>query len=271
VKLEGKVALITGGTDGIGLACARRLRARGAAVAVCGLPDPRFQPRETDFVRFGDLVDDGFRRNLVQSVVAQFGRIDILVNCAGVGLYAGACDSALEQARRIFDVNLFAMLRMTQLVKTPMCAAGGGTIVNIGSIGGRVALPWSTMYCASKYAVHGLTEGLYRELRRDRIHVMLVVAGIVGTRFRDHVLAGKVPAGVDRIRNIITPERLAAVIVRGIEHSRRRVTCPRLASLFALANWAFPSAIDWYCARKWRSRSDQAPAFDAVREGRRPG
>lgn len=271
MNVEGKVALITGGTAGIGLACARRLREQGAAVAVCGLEDPEFLPKDVDFVRFGDLVDDDFPRDFVRAVVARFGRIDILVNCAGVGLYAGASDSTLEQVRRMFDVNLFAMLRMAQLVRTPMRFAGGGTIVNIGSVGGCVTLPWSTMYCASKHAVHGLTEGLYRELRSDRIHVMLVVAGIVGTRFRDHVLAGKVPEEVGRIRRIITPDSLAAAIVSGIEHSRRRVTSPRLANLFALANWLFPSAIDWYCARKLSSRPDAAIANDPVSEGRHLG
>jgi dehydrogenase/reductase SDR family protein 7B len=252
MSFEDKVVLITGGTTGIGLACARHLRRAGAKVAVCGFQEPEFSTEEVDLALFGDLVDEDFCHDVVSTVLNHFDRIDILVNCAGVGLYAPASDSDLHDVQRIFDVNLFAMLRMVQLVRPHMQAAGRGTIVNIGSVGGCVTLPWSTMYCVSKYAVHGLTEGLYRELRREGIHVMLVVPGIVQTRFREHVIAGRVPPGVGRIRRIIPAERLAASIVRGIEHRRRKVTNPWLASCFELVNRLFPSVMDWYCALKWR-------------------
>jgi len=268
MQFREKVVLITGGTAGVGLACARSLRQLGATVAVCGFEEPEFSSEQVDLALFGDLVNDEFCQSVVSSVLDRFGRIDILVNSAGVGLYAAASDSEPNDVRRLFDVNLFAMLRMVQLVRPHMRAAAQGTIVNIGSIGGYVTLPWSTMYCVSKYAVHGLTEGLYRELRHEGIHVMLVVPGIVDTRFRENVIAGDVPAGVGAIRRVIKPEQLAASIVKGIQYRRRKVTNPWLAYWFELANRLFPSAMDWYCARKWQPATEPTYTFDPVARNR---
>jgi short-subunit dehydrogenase len=93
----------------------------------------------------------------------------------------------------MFDVNLMAAVGMAQQVVPAMRAQGSGAIVNIGSIGGRVTLPWSTLYCASKYALHSVSEGLYRELKPYQIHVLTVIPGIVDTNFRFHVLAGTPP------------------------------------------------------------------------------
>lgn len=267
MKLKGKVALVTGGTSGIGLAIAGRLRERGARVVACGLPEHPALGSRADRVLYGDITDAAFREHMVSVAIAEFGRVDVLVNSAGVGIYAPASESPGGLVRRMFDINVIAAMEMAMLAREPMRRSGGGTIVNLGSIGGMVALPWSTMYCASKSAVHALNEGLYRELRGEGIHVMLVVPGIVRTPFRRHVLAGEAPEGVMRIRYMISPEALAAAVVSGIERKRRRVLLPWPGYVFAALNALFPSIIDWYCDRKLAGR---AAGSRAARAGSRP-
>lgn len=250
MDLKGKVALVTGGTAGIGLAVAGRLRERGAKAIVCGMREHGAPELDLDGMVFGDVTDPCDRARIVTAVISKFGRVDVLVNSAGVGLYAPASDSPPDLVRRMFDVNVFAALEMVALVRPHMRASGGGTIVNIGSIGGVVTLPWSTMYCASKSALHSMSNGLYRELRNESIHVMLVVPGIVRTSFRERVLGGTVPEGVGRIRYLISPADLAAAIVLGIERKRRKIVKPWPGFVFAAVDHLFPAVIDWYCGRK---------------------
>ena len=141
-------------------------------------------------------------------------------------------------------------MHLVQLARPYLRESGDGFIVNIGSVGGWVTLPWATMYCASKYAMHALSEGLYRELRGEGIHVMLTVPGIIQTNFRDNVLSGTPPPRVEQIRYVIAPEDLARAVVEGIARRRRTVVLPKVARLFAFLNYAFPWLMDWYCEYK---------------------
>ena len=94
----------------------------------------------------------------------------------------------MEEVRRLMELNFFALLGLTQLVAPHMRARRSGTIVNVGSIGGKIVLPWMTLYSASKYAVGALTEGLRMELRRDGVRTMLVCPGYVQDRFQQHAM-----------------------------------------------------------------------------------
>jgi short-subunit dehydrogenase len=117
-------------------------------------------------------------------------------------------------------------------------------IVNIGSIGGKMVLPWSTLYSASKYAVGALTEGLRMELRHDGVHAMLVCPGYVKTGFQEHVRGGDVPADVLRSRRYaITAEQCAAAIRRGVEREARTVMTPRAGWVLVALARLFPSIV----------------------------
>ena len=109
---------------------------------------------------------------------------------AGVGLYQPSWAAPMDEVRRLMELNFFALLGMIQLAAPPMRARGSGMIVNLSSIGGKMPLPWLTLYSASKYAVGALTEGLRMELRRDGIRTMLVCPGYVITGFQQHVISG---------------------------------------------------------------------------------
>jgi len=168
--MESKVVLITGASEGIGAACAGQLRRKGAKLSLTALPGPGFQDHSDgqELVSAGDITDDGFRRALVRKTLDRFGRVDVLINAVGVGLYAPPSTVDVELSKRLFDINVFAPLALTQLIIPGMRARGSGTIVNLGSVGGRVSLPWSVMYCATKFAVHAVNDSLRRTSEQDQ-------------------------------------------------------------------------------------------------------
>jgi short-subunit dehydrogenase len=251
--MKNQVVLITGASQGIGACCARQLSARGCMLSLVALPGAGFQDNTTsDTLSFaGDITDETFRRRVVSKTLETFGRIDILINNAGVGLYAPPSSVDIELTKRLFDINVFAPLALTQLVIPQMRARRGGTIVNVGSVGGRVSLPWAVMYCASKFAIHAVNDSLRRELSRDGIHILKICPGIVDTGFRDHVLAGVAPAPVSGIRRVVSPERVAEVIIRGIEKGSRTVYVPFLSRPFMALETLSSRLMDWYVRRQW--------------------
>jgi short-subunit dehydrogenase len=129
----------------------------------------------------------------------------------------------LDEARFLMELNFFVPLAMTQLVAPGMRARRSGMIVNVGSIGGKVVLPWMTVYSASKRALDGLTEGQRMELRRDGIRTMLVCPGYVKTGFQQNVRAGKAPDKVQQGRRFaISAADCAAAIRMGVERDAAR-------------------------------------------------
>lgn len=234
------------------MALARRLIERGARVGLCGLPagpKPELSAQQS-FTLLGDVADPEFQDRLIGETLTRFGRIDVLINNAGVGLYQPSYRSDLALTRRMFDVNLFAPLELVQKALPSLRAAPQGMVVNISSVGAWAGLPWATMYCATKYAMHGFSEGLYRELGPQGIHVLTVVPGIIETSFRTNILGGKIPDTVKSIRGGIPADSLAQAIIRGMASRRRYVIKPWTALPFGLINWLAPAVVDWYCASK---------------------
>ncbi len=192
MRIDGKVVLITGASEGIGAACAAEFARAGAKLSLTARSEEGLnRAGPAALVTPGDLTGDDTRRRVVARTLERFGAIDILINNAGVGTYLPSWNMPMEEARRLMELNFFALLDMTQLVAPHMRARKSGMIVNIGSIGGKIVLPWSTLYSASKYAVGALTEGLRMELRRDGVHAMLVCPGYVKTGFQEHVRGGR--------------------------------------------------------------------------------
>jgi short-subunit dehydrogenase len=126
-----------------------------------------------------------------------------------------------------------------------MRARRGGMIVNVGSIAGKITLPWSSVYSASKYAVGALTEGLRMELRRDGIRTLLVCPGYVKTGFHQNARAGEAPARVIQARRFaITAADCAAAIRRGVERDARTIVTPRAGWILVALARLFPSAVE---------------------------
>ena len=230
MRVDGKVVLITGASEGIGAACAAEFARCGAKISLtarneaglarAGGPDALVTP--------GDITDPETRRRVVARTLDRFGAIDVLINNAGVGLYSATWRAPIEETRRMWEVNYFALLGMIQEVVPHMRARRSGTVVNVGSIGGKITLPWLTLYSTTKFAVGSLTEGLRMELMRDGVHAMLVCPGYVRTAFQQNALGGEPPSDVQRARRMaITPAQCAVDIRRGVERGARTVLSPK--------------------------------------------
>jgi len=229
MRIDGKVVLITGASEGIGAACAGEFARAGAKVSLTARSEDALRKvgGSDALITAGDLTLEETRRSVVQRTLERYGAIDILINNAGVGDYVPSWQSSLEDARRLMELNFFALLGMVQLVTPHMRERRSGTIVNVGSIAGKMTLPWMTLYSASKYAVGSLTEGLRSELRRDGVHAMLVCPGYVKTRFQQNVIGGAPPTDIQRSKRFaITPEQCARDIRRGVERGARTVVSP---------------------------------------------
>lgn len=194
------------------------------------------------------------RGRIVKSTLEHFGSIDVLLNNAGVGLYSGAWETPMESARELFELNFFAVLEMVQLVIPSMRARKTGFIVNVGSIAGKLTLPWFTLYSASKFALGSLTDGLRMELKRDGIHAMTVCPGYVDTNFQRRVIYGRAPSSISTRRKFaITAEQCAKEIVRGVERNARTVVTPRSGWLLIAAARLLPALADTQFERMYRS------------------
>lgn len=193
--LAGKVALVTGASSGIGEAAALALAAAGAAVAVTA----RRADRLADLVRRieaaggkalalpGDVSDEAVATRVVEDTVKAFGRIDILVNSAGI-IQAGGVDNAdTAEWRRVIDINLFAILYTSKAAIAHMKTQGQGDIINISSTAGRRAAGIFGPYSTSKFGLTGLTEGMRQEVGGMGIRVCIIEPGATTTEVADHI------------------------------------------------------------------------------------
>jgi NAD(P)-dependent dehydrogenase (short-subunit alcohol dehydrogenase family) len=180
-----RVALVTGASSGIGEAAALELARRGFIVygaarrvdRMAGLADRGLHVIEMD------VTDDASMTSGVERILHEQGRIDVLVNNAGYGSYGALEDVPMEEARRQFEVNVFGLARLTQLVLPRMRAQRSGRIVNVSSIGGKFYEPLGAWYHATKFAVEGLSDSLRLELRPFGIHVVVIEPGTIRTEW----------------------------------------------------------------------------------------
>jgi NAD(P)-dependent dehydrogenase (short-subunit alcohol dehydrogenase family) len=182
-----KVALVTGGSSGIGECTVRELLDAGFIVYTAARRVERMKALAEDgaHVFAMDVTDDASMVSGVARVIAEQGRIDVLVNNAGYGSYGAVEDVPIDEARRQFEVNVFGLARLTQLVTPHMRAQGSGRIVNISSIGGKFYEPFGAWYHATKFAVEGFSDSLRLELRPFGIQVVIIEPGPIITEWNE--------------------------------------------------------------------------------------
>jgi NAD(P)-dependent dehydrogenase (short-subunit alcohol dehydrogenase family) len=186
--MKTKIALVTGASSGIGQATAERLAKAG--YKVYGTSRRGAQPAGMLYAMLPlDVTSDESVEAAVNHVLRSEGRIDILVNNAGFGVAsAGAEESSIEQAQAIFDTNFFGTVRMTHAVVPHMRRQGGGRIINIGSVGGFLPMPYMAIYSASKHAIEGYSESLDHEVRTQGIRISIIEPAYTRTQFELNAL-----------------------------------------------------------------------------------
>lgn len=213
-------ALITGGSDGIGLAIGRLMVERGARVALMARNAERLTAAAKEIgatAILGDVSSPTDVRRTVEKFVAEFGGIDILVNNAGFGTFGPLTEIRLEDFERTFATNVTGVLLMTQAVAPHMIRQASGNILNIASTAGQKGFANGTTYCGTKFALRGMTECWREELRRHNIRVTLVNPSEVQTNFS--VAAGGMgrPFNEKKLRS----EEIARAIVGALEMDDR--------------------------------------------------
>lgn len=181
------VALVTGGSSGIGESTARALLAKGFTVyAVARRVDRMSALSSAGVHTFAmDVTDDASMVAGIDRIIEEQGRIDVLVNNAGYGSYGAVEDVPIEEARRQFEVNVFGLARLVQLVTPHMRSRRSGRIINISSIGGKFYEPFGAWYHATKFAVEGFSDSLRMELRPFGIQVVLIEPGPIRTEWNE--------------------------------------------------------------------------------------
>lgn len=181
-KNHSGVAIVTGASTGIGYVTATALQKSG--YRVFGTSRSLAPPRNDGVTMLTcDVTDDASVEKLVDDVLNEAGRLDLLVNNAGLGLLGGAEESSIDQAKSLFDVNVFGVIRVTNAVLPTMRRQGQGRIVNMSSVQGFIPAPYFALYAATKHAVEGYSESLDNEVRAFGIRVSLVEPAYTRTSF----------------------------------------------------------------------------------------
>ncbi|MER5224663.1 oxidoreductase [Streptomyces flaveus] len=177
------VALVTGATSGIGKETASALAAAGFEVIGTGRKTSQLTPPDGVTYLDLDVASDDSATTAVAEVIDRFGRIDVLVNNAGIGSAGAVEENSVAQAQRIFNINVLGVIRMTKAVLPHMRAQGGGRVINISSVLGVAPQPFMALYVASKHAIEGYSESLDHEVREHGVRVLLVQPAYTKTSF----------------------------------------------------------------------------------------
>jgi len=214
-----RVALVTGASAGIGEAAARALV--GAGFTVYGTSRKAAAGETQGGVVFLplDVTNDESVAAVVREVLDRSGRIDVLVNNAGVGVSGAAEESSIEQARALFETNLFGSIRMTRAVLPHMREQGSGRVINVSSVLGFMPAPFMALYAATKHAIEGYSESLDHEVREHGVRVLLVEPAYTRTAFDANAVAVDEPLPLYARRREAVDALLAAAVKSGDEPS----------------------------------------------------
>ena len=260
---DGKVAIITGASSGIGESTAREFARAGAITILAARRKQRLQRLQKEIEDMGgralavptDLTDFEQVTHLVETTLSKFGRIDILANIAGWAIYDWFEELSPEEVRGPFEVNVIGMAELTRQVIPTMKKQRSGFILNMSSYVSRLAVPPMSIYASTKYAVEGLTDSLRRSLIPWGVTVIRIhPSSVTGTEFTQHATR----SGTVKYRAIpigrVPRERMARKILGLIEKPRPALFISRLYDVPVFLNRYFPGFVDWVSATWVRRR-----------------
>lgn len=248
-----KGCLVTGAASGIGFAVSEALLKVGAAVFMADRDEKMLASAVEQLgVHAGrahsapaDVTKQEQVRQVIEDAASRHGRLDVLFNNAGVGGTMPIGDATLAHWRRIVDINLWGVIYGIDAALPIMRRQGGGHIVNTASIAGLIPFPYQALYCATKYAVAGLSESLRFELGAEGIHVSAVCPGDVATRIYGTPIIGEA-VEVKPPDNAIPAEEAAQIILAGVANKEGIIAFPEPARAGWRQYWSDPEALEHY-------------------------
>ena len=259
MTFQDRVVLITGASNGIGRRLAIDLAARGAIVVGCGRSLERLQATAAEMQRTSplsiaikcDVAKLDQVREMVTGVLSKFGRIDILINNAGIGMRKPFAETPIDVIEELMRTNYLGAVYCAHEALPSMIARGSGHIVNISSAAGKLGTLNIAGYCASKFAMNGLSESLYYELKPFGIDVSVICPGPVRTDFNKSFadIPPKSPASL-----VVGPEFVSAAVIKAIEGRRFEVVLPRWLALICWVKRMTPNLFRSIVHRTFRAR-----------------
>ncbi len=255
-SVNGKRFIVTGASSGIGNALALQLAERKCSLVINARRAERLRGLQAEieqrgghaFVVAGDVSDPTVRQNLADTAQREMGGLDVLVNNAGIGALGNFASASEERLRQVMEVNFFAPAELTRIC-IPLLEKGvQPIIVNISSVLAHRAVPLKSEYCASKFAIHGLSDAIRAELDTQGIDVLLISPSTTASEFFENVI-DKTDAKYKKMSNAQSPEYVAQRTIRAIERGNHEI-------LLSWSGWAFvwldrlcPSLADRMVAR----------------------
>lgn len=211
MSIQNKIAVVTGGTKGIGRAVAESLLREGASVFVCARNESHLKQALSEMREMGNVMGEACDvrsesqvRQMLEECERRFGGVDILINNAGIGKFGTVEELDPEDFRAILETNVFGVFYACHFAIPMMRKRGGGYIINISSLAGTNAHPKMSAYNASKFGLNGFSEAMMQEVRFDNIKVSYVMPGSVNTEFGD---------GAPKPDYALQPEDIAQVVI----------------------------------------------------------
>jgi short-subunit dehydrogenase len=254
MEIRDKVVLITGASSGIGAGAARRLAREGARVVLAARRLDLLEGLAADITAKGgqalplkaDVTDSAAIQKMVNDTLAKFGRLDVLVNNAGLGFSADVKDIDPAKLRLQVAVNLVGLIECAQAALRPMLSKGSGHIINIASLAGLVGAPGSSVYSATKFGVIGFSDALRREVHKYGVRVTTFCPGFVATDFSPRLKKIYMRApDAPHLPGVMSVEYVAGVIADIIRHPRRLILEPFPFSSVVRFARTFPGIVDW--------------------------
>jgi NAD(P)-dependent dehydrogenase (short-subunit alcohol dehydrogenase family) len=251
-KLRGTTVVITGATSGIGRETALEFVKAGARVAIAGRREERLRELAAEIESRGgealavqtDVADQAQVESLIEKTINRFGRIDTLVNNAGVGIAAKFADQSIEDFKRVMDVNFWGAVHACKAVVPQMKKQpSGGVIINVSSIMGKRGAPFETAYCSSKFALAGFSEALRAELMSEKIDVSAIYPGAVETEIFE-AAANQTGLAFPNALPKFPAREMAKVIVRDARFPQPEVVMALDAMAINFFNTLAPGLVD---------------------------
>ncbi|MBJ6116732.1 SDR family oxidoreductase [Pontibacter sp. BT310] len=252
--MKDKVVLITGGTSGIGKACAFAFGKAGAKVAVSGRNQQNLDQTSQELSAAGiknvainaDVSKEADCLRMVQETVDRFGKLDVLINNAGISMRALFEDLDLDVIRKVMDINFWGTVYTTKFA-LPYIMAARGSVIGISSIAGYRGLPARTGYSASKFAMHGFLETLRTEMLHKGVHVLIACPGFTASNIRNTALAANGQQQGESPRdegNMMTAEEVADQILKATIKRKRDLVMTFQGKLTVFLNKWLPGLTD---------------------------
>lgn len=252
--MQKKVAIVTGGSSGIGKALVEELIQKGYAVSAVARNNLRLQQLYESLSKYSehlltivaDVSSEADCSHIIQKTIEHFGKINVLINNAGISMRAKFTETNLEVLKQLMNVNFWGTVYCTKYA-LPYIIQTKGSIVGISSIAGLIGLPGRSGYSASKFAMHGFLETIRTEHKNDNIHIMIVCPGFVASNIRFNALnkdglpQGESPRNEQKMAH---PSEVAKIILKGIEKRKKYILMTTQGKLIPIIKFITPSWLD---------------------------